>query len=455
MMLLRVFVTALAVCVVGLISLWNMIPHPDSAIDWSEHPAVVFQSDDWGFCAWLPDSTALAELGPRIDTWIHEYPEFKGSTLESAADVDRLAEVLGSVRGGDGRPALMQPGYVLTSPDFDRIIGSDYTEYSDRILADDLPGWERPGLLEAVERARGAGVWAPEFHGVSHENTTALMRLLREGDPETRAAFELKVMVNDEPRDDHEDDPSRPLERRAADVQRGVKLFEQLFGRHPHSVSAPNYRWDESTEDLWASVGISVVQSWRLQTTSNAGISELERNWRRVSRPMGAYDPDKDLLYLYRNAFFEPSANLDTAPVAIADETMRAITHAWKHDRPAIICTHRMNYARLSPAESAHSLEALRALLQRIVAADPRVVFLTDVEVRQLYREGVSQAWIAPHEIRVRNYTREPQELRLSIPDGMSFAGVDGSAEVVVDGSSVVLTIEPGDYTVQLKPGLP
>lgn len=455
LLLFRMIATVAAVCGVGLIALWGTLARPDSAVDWSEHPAVVFQSDDWGFCAWLPDSTALAELGPRIDRWISDYPAFKGSTLESADDVDRLAEVLGSVRAGDGRPALLQAGYVLTSPDFDAIIRSGYAEYSERLLSDDIPGWERPGMLEAVHRAREAGVWVPEFHGIAHGNSTEMMRLLREGDPETRIAFERRILVNDEPGDDNEDDPALSLTERASEVNRGVQLFEKLFERRPHSASAPNYRWDESTEDLWSAAGLSVVQSWRLQSTSADGIGELERNWRRIARPMGRYDRDKDLLYLYRNAFFEPAANPELEPAAIAAETMRAITHAWKRDRPAVVCTHRMNFARLSPAETAHSLAALRELLARIVAADPRVVFLSDYEVRQLYRDGVSQFRVASDAIRVRNYTRESQELSLEIPEAMTIDRVEGPAEFATGRTSIVLTLPPGDFTVWLKPGLP
>jgi hypothetical protein len=434
---------------------WRIV-HPYSAVDWSVHPAVVLQSDDWGLRAWMPDSATAVALFPLLDAWGYGASPYRLSTLESAADVDRLAEQLAAVQGGDGRPALLQANTIVAAPDYAAIEAGGFTDFLLRALDRELPGWERPGLLDAIQRARAAGVWCPEFHGLSHLNAEAWLGLLRAGDLETLAAFRHAVLVNDKILDDYEYDPAIPLDQRRVRLQQGLELFERLFGRRPRSVIAPDYRWDRSSEDLWSEEGIGIVQGWRVQTTSEKGIGRAMKQWRRLSRPMGAYDRGRDLLRLNRNVFFEPGESPGRDHEEIARESLRAVRHAWQRDRPAVVCTHRMNYARLNSRETEHSLRAMESFLGAIVEADPRVVFLSDHELRQLYREGVSQERIVPGEIRLRNYTGRRQTLRLQIPRGAELLGVvealgGGAVETRIEDGGIRVTLEPGDFTAHLR----
>src|SRR6185295_10515617 len=76
--------------------------------------------------------------------------------------------------------------------------------------------------------------------------------------------------------------------------------------------------------------------------------------------------------------------------------------------QPAILSTHRANYAHLLHGRAAAGRAALRDLLKRLV--EDRAVFLVDAEVRELQERGWSVRPIGSRGALVRYYgvPREP-----------------------------------------------
>jgi len=58
----------------------------------------------------------------------------------------------------------------------------------------------------------------------------------------------------------------------------------------------------------------------------------------------------------------------------------------WRRGRPAVISSHRLNYAHLDPAWSAAGRDALRALLGAL--CHEGATFLVDADVRSLVESG-------------------------------------------------------------------
>ena len=92
------------------------------------------------------------------------------STLESAADVRALAEMLRAFRGGDGFPPVWQANTIVAHPDWDAAARRPFESTSFR-----SPGSRRlpragrgPGLIEAWADAAADGVWWAELHGLHH-----------------------------------------------------------------------------------------------------------------------------------------------------------------------------------------------------------------------------------------------------------------------------------------------
>ena len=185
-------------------------------LDWHRLKAVVFESDDWGLCAWSADVQALRVLQ---DTPAFRTPagrRYAGSTLESAEDVKALAATLAEFRGGDGFAPVWQANMIVSSRDFERMHAPLF-ECGTVPLRDypDVPSrWRRPGAWEEVRRAMDEGVWWPELHGLHHVPETAWLRALRRGAADARRAHEQQSAVCMAVESSGEHDPSEPPEDR-------------------------------------------------------------------------------------------------------------------------------------------------------------------------------------------------------------------------------------------------
>jgi hypothetical protein len=341
--------------------------------------AVVLESDDWGFCAWVPDEPAYRALANTPAFRTPAGRVYGRSTLESAQDVTKLAEVLLSVRGGDGLPPVLQANTVMAAPDFGRMVPPFPPGPLPLIAHPERPNrWRRPGLWPAVDRAVTAGVWWPSCTGSitcpSTPGSGAAARRLRR-----HQALVYQVTVCEAVEASGEYARSEPAETRQRDLVRAVELFRNGFGRPPLSLCPPDYRWDETLELEAEGLGITIVQ----------GKAEQMRpllHFRRKLLPAKWPHVRGNRFYTPPRITFEPRGEKD-GPLGPA-ATHARVMEEWEKGRPAVISTHRVNYAHLEEAWSAQGRAALADLLNRLVA--DRAVFLTDAELRDLTFRGFS-----------------------------------------------------------------
>lgn len=345
-------------------------------LDWGRLKAVVLESDDWGLCAWSADDDAHRALAAT--------PAFAGpagrvygrSTLESAADVRALREVLLEFRGADGSPPVWQANTVMAAPDFERMAREGPAgDEPPLLLPPETPSrWRRPGLWDEVRTSVAAGVWWPELHGLHHLPGRAWLAALRRGDADARLAFGQQCPVCEAVEASGEYDASEPAASRERSLERAFALFTQAFGRPPASLCPPDYRWEPTLE----------VQAVRLGATVLQGTAERAGRWPRLRRLLHRWRwPERSggLLRMPPRIAFEPRG--DAAPGASlgADRTHAAVRAAWSRGQPAIVSTHRLNYAHLDRAWSEAGRAALRDLLGRL--CKDGAVFMTDVKVRE------------------------------------------------------------------------
>jgi len=342
--------------------------------------AVVIQSDDWGFCAWVPDESAYRALAGTPAFRSSAGRVYGRSTLESAHDVTKLAEVLLSVQGGDGLSPVLQANTVMAAPDFGRMVPPFPPGPLPLIGHPEKPSrWRRPGLWEAVARAMAAGVWWPELHGLHHVPEHAWLEALRRGDADATQALVYQCTVCEAVEASGEYARNEPDQTRQLNLAHATELFRSGFDRAPLSLCPPDYRWDEALELEAERLGITIVQ----------GKAEQVRPLLRVRRKL---IPSKwphvrgNRFYTPPRIAFEPRGERD-GPLGPSATHARVIEE-WEKGRPAVISTHRVNYAHLEEAWSGQGRAALSDLLQRL-AAD-RAVFLTDAELRDLTFRGFS-----------------------------------------------------------------
>ena len=210
-------------------------------LEWRRLRAVVFESDDWGLCAWSPDDHAYRVLS---DTPAFRTPSgrrYGASTLESVGDVQSLVQTLMEFRGGDGFPPVWQANTVMASPDYARMRPPLFEmEALPLIDPPRAPSrWERPGMWEQVRQASHLGVWWIELHGLHHLPESAWLVALRRGIADARRAHEQQSPICQAVESSGEYDPSEPERVRTRNLQLAVNRFELLVGRRPGSFCRP------------------------------------------------------------------------------------------------------------------------------------------------------------------------------------------------------------------------
>ncbi len=422
---------------VGMV--WGRSP---AAVDWGRARAICIESDDWGLCGFLPDSTALAGLVPD-ELSPGEFPEvYWRSTLEDSTVLAQLCAVLASHPGRDGMPAVMQANYILASQGYHPGPVDSVVAWTTHVLPDAPPGYDRPGLFDAVRDGMLAGVWHPEFHGRWHYDP-ALRHERTAASSAVRTAASHQILVFPGSEEAWELGPWRDAAVVAREFEQSVAEFKTLFGYAPRSVIAPDYVWNDANEAIWCERGLRVIQGQRQQRKASwRGYpgrfrKVLHRTWARWSR--------HDRVYLDRNCIFEPVQQ--EAPRSITEGAIASVRSAWRRDEPAILEAHRVNFSHLDSLVHQLGRGELGYLLEELQADQP--VYLVDGELAGLQRRGTSWA-LRGDRIVVRNFSRT-QRLVVVPAEALASAGtLRGGGQPA--SSSLILALEPGETRV-LGPG--
>ena len=350
--------------------------------DWGRLKAVVLESDDWGLCAWSADDEAYRILAA---TPVFARPAgrvYGRSTLESAADVRALRETLLEFRGADGSPPVWQANTVVASPDYERLAREGFeVDEPPLVLLPETPSrWQRPGLWAEVRESIAAGVWWPELHGLHHLPGRAWLEALRRGAADARLAFTQQCPVCEAVEASGEYDASEPVASRERSLEQAFALFTRLFGRPPGSLCPPDYRWDAVLEAQASRLGVTVLQG----AAERAGCC-----WPRARRLLHRWrlpESRGGLLRMPPRIAFEPRGDAAPGSRLGAGRTRAAVHAAWGRGQPAVVSSHRHNYAHLDAAWSEAGRTALRDLLRGL--CKDGAVFLTDARVHDLAAGG-------------------------------------------------------------------
>jgi hypothetical protein len=431
------------------------LTHPTShqTVDWRRLKAVVLESDDWGLCAWVPDDAAHRALADSPAFRTPAGRVYGRSTLEHAADVTRLVATLLEFRGRDGQAPVWQANTVMASPDYARLAPPFTCDRLPLLRDPAYPSrWERPGLREAIEHARQAGVWWPELHGLVHLPESAWLAALRAGARDALAAHAQQCFVCEAVEASAEYDAREPSGLRRRALVQAVAWFHERFGRRPESLIAPDYRWDDQLEADAAAEGITALQGRSEQMGRplrrlRHGLAR--RRWQRGSgRPFD----------LPPRIAFEPRGDASGQARLGAAHARRAVHAAWERGMPAVVSSHRVNYAHLDPDWSAAGRRALADLLGPL--ARDGAIFLTDAEVCSLDRHGWSLRPLGPLRksgALIRCHSAGRSRVRFPAPDGATggtlrdAAGSGAAARVAlsIEAGEALADLDPGDYRLE------
>lgn len=416
----------LAALALGGLVVGNLGSAPPARVDFGQWRAVVVHSDDWGLEGWFPRdvSDSLRHvLSAGVPAWQAAY---LSSTLESADEVETLADLFASLRDLDGLPLVLQANTIVAGPSVRETgDGSGWPVHP----SGTGPDYARVDLDTAVDAAIARGVWWPELHGLTHYDLVRYAKVRAERDPLALAAASEGVFAYEGFRRDSE--LGHPDAERALRVVReAVRRFRLRFGRAPRSVIAPDYRWTDEDEVAWTAAGLAVVQAKREQVDRTLAPRTplgrvrkwLGRRWFAIHSPLFAVERTVDL---------EPYGSADPGAAQGAAAAHAALEAAFRRSEAAVVSIHRVQLISRDPRIADAGRAQLLDLVLRLQASGG-ARFLVDEEVRQLARRGWSVHERGERLI-LRNWTE--QAVRAELPTGQVVVLRAGTSALVRNSS--------------------
>lgn len=164
----------------------------------------------------------------------------------------------------------------------------------------------------------------------------------------------------------------------------GVEAFKKIFGYIPRSAIAPNYTWSPLIEKAWHSCGVKYIQGARVQLVPQG------ENVYKASHYLGEVNSNGQT-YLMRNCWFEPAeGSMGKDPVEVC---LAQIKRAFFLKRPAVICSHRVNYVGSISQEHARiNRQLLLNLLLAVKKKWPDVIFISSPELGWMIKNRVDSS---------------------------------------------------------------
>lgn len=326
---------------------------------------ILFQSDDWGSQR-MPSKEVYNILNNNINNLkLHSCAYSLYDSLEDYTDVENLLNTLNKFKDNNGSSPCFTLNFLTANPDFSRIAENNFDSYFHMDLDTSYGKYgDSPKML--LFKGIKNGLIEAQFHGREHLNTTSWLELLKKN-KDIRSAAEsgfyflsfanLKslnipylasfIMYGEQ-----------SVKNQTNVFNEGLELFESFFAFKATSFIAPVYVMNAHLmEDLRISSIKSIQGLYREVEMSSSGI--ISQGKRR------SVLNENRQINLIRNCFFEPSLNASKDWV---NEVLKEIEIAFRLNKPAIICTHRLNYiGKLDKKNASKNLILLEDLISKIL----------------------------------------------------------------------------------------
>ncbi|MFY7666048.1 hypothetical protein [Flavobacterium sp.] len=344
-------------------------------------PIVVIESDDWGSqrVASKQIQDELLKKGLLKNNAYNKY-----DSLETAIDIENLCDVLSSIKNAAGKSPVFTANFIMENPDYDKIRANQFSKFESENFEKSYLRLESQSKTKYfIDKAVDEQLIFPQFHGLIHLQRFRWLSDLQKNNPKLRKAFDLefygfgKNELN--PRGylaAFDADSKSELFEIAEDIQNGAETFKQHFNFYSGTIIPPQNTLHTSLKLKLSSSNFFGIQGARVVKMKPLNPKEPTQ----IKRFSGI-DKQSGLVNVVRNVTFEPSSD----PINGIDQAMSEIKIAFQWNRPAVICTHRVNYiSRLDPKNGSRGLGMLKELLDRVVASYPEVRFMSSQELATL-----------------------------------------------------------------------
>ena len=338
---------------------------------------IIIESDDWGAIRTPSKDTItyFEKKGFEIATSI-----YKNDSLASQDDLEKLFEVLQTYKGSDGKPAVLTANSIMANPDFAKIKAHDFQHYFWEPFTETFKRYPKHhNNFQLWKEGINNGVFYPQFHGREHLNVKRWMTALQSNNEAIFTSFDQQTTYSGKQdysfMEAYDWDNPEDIEQQQTIIAEGLQLFEKHFGYKSKSFIAPCYNWDTKLEPFLAAQGIEWIQGLRSQLQPTGVFDTYES----IRHHFG--QQQNGLRFNVRNCFFEPSMLTQKDWV---NSCLAQIQSAFLFSKPAVICSHRINYVGyINPKNSERGLNDLNQLLRTIVKKWPDARFINTAELSQ------------------------------------------------------------------------
>ena len=348
---------------------------------------VVIESDDWGSMR-MSSREAYEHLlakGIAVD----KSPYTRSDGLERSEDLELLFAVLRKHRGSDGKPAVITANTVMGNPDFKAIESSDFKDYT---WMDLDKSYEHAGdserVLSLMQEGIQEGLWLPQFHGREHVNVERWLKALQSKAEPFWSGFEQRVwgfsndlVAGPSIQASHDSEKSSEI---IEIIKEGLLEFSRVFKFNSETFIANNYIWSEDLNESLLAAGVRHFQGMKYQWLPREASQEKRERIRRKTGERNALGQT----YAVRNCHFEPTEKGHTV-----EGVLKEVASAFFWKKPAIICTHRINYtSRLDVKKRDENIRDLHRLLAQICMKWPDARFISSKELADVLKNDVDEA---------------------------------------------------------------
>ncbi len=340
---------------------------------------MVIESDDWGSIR-MPCRDvyeACIKNGYPVD----QNPYERFDTLLSEEDLTHLFDLLGSYKDFRGNHPVITANCVVANPDFDRIREEDFQSYHFETIKETFQSYPRHhNNVTLWQKGMEAGVFHPQFHGREHLNVHRFMEALGRGDKDVHFGFNHRMpgcisklngswvnLYMDAMRYETQEEKRQIIHN----IKVGLDLFQKIFGYRSASFIPPNYTWSPDHDKELRGKEVRYIQ----------GIRKLREPEPRGGMKYHTFYLGKrtssGLIHLVRNVHFEPS--LFTLGITDpADHCLHGMEVAFRMKKPAVISSHRINYAGFIDVRNRdRTLAMWRQIFARAMKKWPDLEFTT------------------------------------------------------------------------------
>lgn len=332
---------------------------------------VILESDDWG--AIRTPSKVIVNYFEKSKIDVSK-SIYKNDALESQTDLEMLFDVLLKHKGSDGQPAVLTANAIMANPDFKKIKESDFQNYFWEPFYTTFQHYpEHENNLSLWKKGMELGVFQPQFHGREHVNIHRWMSALKENSERVRELFNFGTtfsgIADYSFMESFDWNSPEEVETHKKILAEGLAVFEATFGFASKSFIAPCYTLDSKLNSFLASQGIEWMQGTRSQLQPTGAFNR----YTLIRHSFG--QESNGLRYNVRNCFFEPSMLPSKNWV---DSCLAQIQTAFLFSKPAVICSHRINFIGfINEKNRVRGLQDLDNLLKKIVKKWPDVIFIS------------------------------------------------------------------------------